>query len=140
MFSILLFYFRPDGTYWLYLICLPLALLITLFTSMGIGTFLSAINVKYRDFRYILPFLIQALFFFTPVVYTEQAAGKELGFYKYIQMINPMSVAVKLMRLPLTHEPFDMNSVCVGVAMSVLLFLVGIFIFRKTEAQFADLA
>lgn len=107
---------------------------------MGIGTFLSAVNVKYRDFRYVLPFLIQALFFFTPVVYTEQSAGKALSFYKYIQILNPMSMAVKLIRLPITQEPFDVYGVLFGILMATLLFVTGIFVFRKTEAHFADLA
>lgn len=120
------------------LILIPLSLLLTCFGTFGLGTFLAAVNVKYRDFRYILPFFIQALLFATPVIYPIKISDNKL--FDLIMRFNPMSAPIELFRNSFTSEPLNLNSVNISISVSVILFLGGIYYFRKTEAYFADLA
>ncbi|MBU2233683.1 ABC transporter permease, partial [Patescibacteria group bacterium] len=73
------------------LLILPLLLFISFMVAVGGGLFLAAVNVKYRDVRYILPFFIQMLMFITPVIYPASIAGK----YSWVLAINPMTGVIK---------------------------------------------
>lgn len=119
-----------------------LAILITLFTSIGLGSILSAWTVKYRDFRYVVPFVIQALFFVTPVIYPISIVAK-YPILKYVLGLNPMTGAVMLGRRSFV-VPGDVASdnliIMMSVGISILLLGVGVYVFRKTEYYFADLA
>lgn len=134
----LLIYFNPSFEIMKFIFFFPMALFMTVLTTFGLGTFLSALNVKYRDFRYIIPFLIQALFFITPIIYPTSMITNE--YAKYLIALNPLSGAIQLARAPFTGQPLEMNLLLISLASSVLLFILGIFVFRKTEAYFADLA
>src|SRR3989338_6054844 len=79
------------------MLVLPLLLLITFMSAVGGGLFLSALNVKYRDVRYALPFFIQILLFVTPVIYPASIAGK----YTWILALNPMSGVIEAARASL---------------------------------------
>jgi lipopolysaccharide transport system permease protein len=120
------------------IIYIPLSLLLTCLSTFGLGTFLSAVNVKYRDFRYILPFFIQALLFATPVIYPIKISQNE--YFIFLMKLNPMSAPIELFRHSFISEPLDITSVMISVGVSLFLFVAGIFYFRKTEAYFADLA
>ncbi len=114
------------------------ALLITLFTTFGLGTLLSALNVKYRDFRYVIPFLIQSLLFLTPVIYPISIVENE--FLKMLLSLNPMAGAISLARSAITGMSVDVPHLLISLAASVLLFVAGMAVFRKTENYFADIA
>ncbi len=120
------------------LLCWPIGLGLTVAGSFGPGCLLAALNVKYRDFRYVIPFLVQALLFITPVIYPISIVpGKWL---QYLVALNPMYAAITIFRLPLTAvEP---DPILLGVSiLSGLVFLVaGLGYFRMTESYFADLA
>lgn len=114
------------------------AYLITIILAFGIGTLLSAINVKYRDVRYALPFFIQSLFFITPVMFDNESL--KTFSLKAILEINPLHHAISTVRNTLTSGSLDLCNI--SWAMSVILFLIaltGLFVFRKTEAYFADI-
>lgn len=115
---------------------LPLLLLITFMAAIGTGLFLAAINVKYRDVRYALPFFIQLLLFLTPVIYPASIAGK----YSWILALNPMMGVIQTARAALL-DTAPLNWVLVGssFAGTVVLLLFGIYIFKKTERFFADI-
>ena len=82
---------------WLHLgISILIAYIIVIFTAFSLGTFLSAINVKYRDVRYVLPFLIQTLFFITPVMYDTSIIKQP--WIKTILELNPLNFAIDLIR------------------------------------------
>lgn len=117
---------------------LLLALLITLFTTFGLGTLLSALNVKYRDFRYVIPFFIQFLLFATPVIYPISII--ENPYLKIVLSANPMAGAIALARSVITGLPVDMNQLLISLSASALLFIGGLAVFRKTENYFADIA
>jgi lipopolysaccharide transport system permease protein len=118
------------------LFILPLLLLITFMASFGLGLFLAAINVKYRDVRYALPFFIQILLFVTPVIYPASIAGK----YSFLLAFNPMMAVIQGARAALLGTT-PVNWVLIGIAIvSTLVFMVfGIFMFKKTERYFADI-
>lgn len=134
--GLLLYYQHPVK--WFIVFFLPLSILITVLSTFGMGTFLAALNVKYRDFRYIIPFLIQVLLFLSPVIYPVSIIKYEWA--KYVLSLNPMSGAIDLLRSAFTGVPADWQLVTISFGISMVLFFSGLFYFRKTEYYFADLA
>lgn len=118
------------------LFIIPLLLLITFMASAGLGLFLAAINVKYRDVRYVLPFFIQILLFVTPVIYPAGIAGK----YSYLLALNPMMGVIQSARAALLGTTV-LNWTLVGISLvsTFVLLLIGIYTFKKTERHFADI-
>lgn len=123
---------------WQAIIYFPAGIMLTLIAGMGAGTFLAALNIKYRDFRYTIPFMLQFIFFATQVIYPLQHIQQ--SWLRYILMLNPMNAAIELFRAPLNGGIINTELVLAGTAISFLLFIAGIYYFRKTEAFFADLA
>jgi lipopolysaccharide transport system permease protein len=119
------------------LVLLPLLLLITFMAAVGAGLSLAAINVKYRDVRYALPFFIQILLFVTPVIYPASIAG----VYSKFLAINPMMGVIQNARAALLGTT-PINWVLMGTSTlsAAVLLLIGIYIFKKVERYFADLA
>ena len=116
---------------------IPLLLLITFLASVGLGCFLAAVNVKYRDVRHILPFFIQMLMFLTPVIYPTSMVSDK---YRWILALNPMSGVIENARAGIFgNKPVDWQLLGVSIAISAILFVFGIFYFKKTERFFADI-
>lgn len=116
---------------------LPLLLLLQLFTALGVGLWLSALNVKYRDVRYALPFLIQFWLFVTPIAYPSSLVP---GAWRLAYAINPMVGVVEGFRWALlgtATSPGPLVIVSAGVAF--VLFASGALYFRQVERTFADL-
>lgn len=118
---------------------LPISLLLTIIATFGPGTLIAAMNVKYRDFRYLLPFIIQVGLFVTPVIYPMSMVADKLWLTKLLA-VNPMYAPISLIRNALVDKPLDMSNIGISIASSLILLLVGVFYFRKTEGYFADLA
>lgn len=133
---LLLFYQTPVSVHALW--CWPLALLTGIMATLGPGLLLSALNVKYRDFRYVIPFLVQVLFFLTPVIYPVTLLN--YPGLKYTLAASPMYAAVELFRLPLTQEAVSVDFVFMSITSGVVFLLVGLFYFKRTEDFFADFA
>lgn len=134
----LLIYFNIEVSV-LKMVCfVPISLIMTIIVSFGLGSFLAALNVKYRDFKYIIPFFVQSLMFLTPVIYPISVLKYEWA--KYLIALNPMSGAIDLTRNVIIDKPLDMNYFFISVVSAIVIFLVGLFYFRKTEAYFADIA
>ncbi len=134
--GILLIYEQPVS--WQLIIYWPLALLLCVVGTLGLGAWLSALNVKYRDFRYVIPFLVQVLFFLTPVIYPVSMLTNV--YLKYTLALSPMLAVVELFRYPLTGIPPDWMLLGISLTSSVILMLFGIIYFKRTEDFFADLA
>ena len=114
----------------------PLLLVLTFMASTGLGLFLAAINVKYRDVRYALPFFIQILLFVTPVIYPASIAGK----YSKILALNPMTGVVQTARAALLGTtPINWLLLSISSITCLLLLIIGIVYFKKTEKYFADI-
>lgn len=117
------------------LFMMPLLLLITFASSTGLGLFLASINVKYRDIRYILPFFIQLLIFVSPVIYPAGILGK----YTILFGINPIAGVISTARTVLFGiTQVSWLSLGFSISISVILLLIGLYSFRKSEAYFAD--
>jgi lipopolysaccharide transport system permease protein len=134
--GLLIFYHQPVS--WLALICWPGALVITIMATLGPGSLLAALNVKYRDFRYVIPFLVQLLFFLTPVIYPISILDKPL--LKYVIVLSPMYAAVELFRAPLSGVLPDITYITISLVSGIVLLFTGLVYFKKTEDLFADFA
>jgi lipopolysaccharide transport system permease protein len=118
------------------LIVLPILIIITFMFSVGGGLFLASINVKYRDIRYVLPYFMQMLLFLTPVIYPASIAGK----YSWILALNPMTGVIKAARASILGNA-PINWILLGISGSVCLviLIIGVIFFKKTERYFADI-
>ena len=101
------------------------------------GSFLAALNVKYRDFQYLLPFMIQFLLFANPVLYSTKAFTNP--YINAVMKANPIASSIQLCRSVFTGQAVDWQAVATGSVVAILLMLIGIYTFRKTESYFADL-
>lgn len=120
------------------ILLLPVLIIISFFSASGLGSFFAAINVRYRDIRYALPFFIQAGLFITPVIYPTTLIAEK---YRWILALNPMTGIVEAARAGiLRNGPVDFKLLLISAIISILLFLLGIFYFRRTERIFADVA
>jgi lipopolysaccharide transport system permease protein len=115
----------------------PLIVAIVGLAAVGIGTFLAALNVAYRDVRYVIPFLIQILMFATPTIYL-QPTGEEGAGMHWLLTLNPLTGLVSAFRASLLGGPIPWADVGVAAALSAGLFLGGCLYFRKVEDDFAD--
>lgn len=131
----MMFYYKitpPSNLLWV----LPLFLLLAIVTAFGVALWLSAINVKYRDVNYVLPFLTQFWFFATPVAYSASAISEK---WQLVYSLNPMAGVVNGFRwalLGIGNGPDAGFWVSVGI--SILILVSGLFYFRNMEKTFAD--
>jgi lipopolysaccharide transport system permease protein len=120
------------------LVLWPIALFVTVIATFGPGCLLAALNVKYRDFRYVIPFFVQALLFLTPVIYPISIVSNV--WLKYALAINPMYAAITLFRMPMMSSFPDIALLSISLLSGIIFFVIGLTYFRKTEMYFADLA
>jgi len=117
------------------IVILPAFILLAIMTSLAVGLWLSALNVKYRDFQYTIPFLIQLWLFASPVVYPSTLLPAQ---FRILYGLNPMAGVIEGFRWALlgTNPPEAMILVSVGVV--ILLLIGGLFYFKRMEQYFAD--
>jgi len=115
---------------------LPLFLLLAIVTALGVGLWLSAMNVQYRDIRYVVPFLAQFWMFASPVTYSTSIVPEQ---WRALYGLNPMVGVIEGFRWALlgTGTPPG-PTVAVSVLVTLLLVLSGLFYFRHMEKTFAD--
>lgn len=138
IYTVILIYYHQSVDVLKLLVYLPLSILITVITTFGVGTFLAALNVKYRDFQYVIPFMIQFLLFANPVLYSAKAFTNPT--INWVMRCNPIASAIQLSRSIFANAAVDWVGVALSSFVALLLLLIGIYTFRKTEAYFADLA
>ncbi len=115
-----------------------LATLLCGMTTLGTGLFISALSVKYRDFRYIVPFMIQFLLFASPVIYPVSVLGGSV--WEKLLALNPLTGVMALARAGFTGVALDPAIITISGISALLLLLLGIFTFSSTESYFADIA
>jgi lipopolysaccharide transport system permease protein len=114
----------------------PLLLGLTFLCAVGVGLWLSALNVQYRDIRYAIPFLIQVWMFISPVIYPVSLVH---GNYQWLLALNPMGGVIHAYRAALLgHQPIDWNLLALSAVIILVLFLGGLYYFRRMEKMFAD--
>ena len=131
---VLMIYYKvtPTTAIW----TLPLFLVLTVVTALGVSLWLSAINVQYRDVNYVLPFLTQFWLFLTPVAYSANVISAK---WQVVYSLNPMAGVVNGFRWALlgTNTGPNMN-MAVSVGISLVFLVSGLFYFRSMERTFAD--
>jgi lipopolysaccharide transport system permease protein len=129
------------------LLVVPLVGLLTL-AALGVGTLLAALNVAYRDFRYVVPFLVQIWMFATPTVYMQvavsaegsgNASGQVTPVLAALLGLNPLTCVVAAFRAAMLGSPYDWQSLGLSVGMVLITFIAGCLYFRRVEDHFADI-
>jgi lipopolysaccharide transport system permease protein len=119
-----------------HILALPIALVCGIIAALGVGLWFSAIGVKYRDIAQALPFVVQLLFWVTPVGYSSDKVPAK---WEVLYWLNPMTGVVEMFRyslLGVAHLPG--NLLLLSVAVSVIAFVSGVYNFRRMEKEFAD--
>ena len=120
------------------IVTLPLFLLLGIITALGAGLWLSALNIKYRDFRIILPFIVQIGMYVSPVGFSSNIVPGKL---KLLYSLNPMVGVIDGFRWALLGGNFKLYlpGLYASILISFIIFVIGLGYFRSTERTFADL-
>jgi lipopolysaccharide transport system permease protein len=132
--GIMLYYMHPPG--WGVLL-LPLLLALAVITSAGVGLFLAAVTVTYRDFRHVVPFLLQVWMYASPVVYPISLVPQH---YQWLMAANPMVGIIHGFRSALLGAPMRWDLLGLSAAVGCGALFLGLWNFRRTERRFADIA
>ena len=134
----LMIYFRIPPTWTI--LFLPAFLFLAMLTALGFGFWLSALNVRYRDINYLVPYLIQIWMYLTPVIYSVTLIPEQ---YQFLLALNPMTAVVGGFRWALlgsyladAQAPVDV--IIFSFLISLLVLITGAVFFRRTERTFAD--
>ena len=120
----------------MHLLFLPVLVLMTSLFSLGVGTWMSALNVKYRDVRFALPFLIQLWLFVSSVILPSSSIPQK---WRWFLWLNPMSGIIEGYRAALFGLPFDWPSLGIASVLTVLVLLYAAYAFNRVERSFADI-
>ena len=116
---------------------LPIVFGLVLLLAVGVGTLLAAVNVSYRDFRYVIPFLLQVWMFATPTIYMEPKTHS--GIMQALLNLNPMTALVAAFRAASTNNPIPFAQLAVSGVTALVMLCVGCIMFRRAERRFADI-
>ncbi|GAC1659050.1 MAG: ABC transporter permease [Acidobacteriaceae bacterium] len=131
--AVLMWYYHVPWTTSAFL--LPLFIGGALLSSAGLGMILSALNVSFRDVKYVVPFMVQMGMFVTPVIYPIRYIPPK---WTLLMGLNPMAGVVVGFRHSLLNSPASWSMMGLSLTVSFLLFVTGLFIFRRMERHFAD--
>lgn len=119
------------------LVMIPLLVVICALLALGIGMWLSALNVKYRDIRYAIPFLIQLWMFASPVIYPASLLPEK---WRWILLLNPLTGIIVNFRIALFGgQSFEWKSLGVSAVVTIFILFYSAYSFRRMERQFADI-
>ncbi len=119
------------------ILLLPLFLLLALTSAMAVGLWLSALNVQYRDIRYVVPFLTQFWMYATPIAYSSSLIPEK---WRWLYSLNPMTGVVEGFRWTiLGKSSLDIFSLSTSACIVVALLIGGLYYFKRMEASFADI-
>jgi lipopolysaccharide transport system permease protein len=114
---------------------LPVFTLLAMVTALGVGTWLAAVNVRYRDVKYVVPFLTQTLMFLSPVIYSSTLIPER---WQWLYGLNPMTGVLEGFRWALIGGQRPDQLILISAGASVLVFISALVYFRRTEQTFAD--
>lgn len=130
----LLFYYRVSLSW--QLVMLPVFVILATLLAFGVGMWMSALNVKYRDVRYALPFLIQLWLFASPVIYPTSMLPAN---WRWLLILNPMTGIIEGLRSSLFGRAFDWPAIAVSALITLLLVPLSAIFFRRVEDSFAEI-
>jgi len=130
----LMFYYGVRPTWQLAL--LPALVVLTTLCATGVGLLLSALNVKYRDIRFALPFMIQLWLFVSSVIVPSSVLPER---WRWLLALNPMSGIIEGYRAALLGQPFDWTALATAAVLTFVVLACAVVAFRRMEKQFADI-
>ena len=116
-------------------VLLPFFIVMAVLSSFGVGLWLSALNVMYRDFQYVVPFLIQVWLFASPIVYPSYVVPEDLRLFYWM---NPMAGVIEGFRWALFGTPLPLDLFMISCGIVIVLVTTGLYYFRRMEQYFAD--
>lgn len=131
---LLMVYYRVAIT--MQILFLPVLVILTSLFALAVGTWMAALNVKYRDVRFALPFIIQLWLFVSSVILPSSAIPQK---WRWLLMLNPMSGIIEGYRSALLGLPFDWPAIGVASALTIVVLLYAIYSFGRVERSFADI-
>ncbi|HEU4511183.1 MAG TPA: ABC transporter permease [Pyrinomonadaceae bacterium] len=134
MLCLMMLYYRVTLT--AQILFLPVLIALTALFALGVGTWMSALNVKYRDVRFALPFLIQLWLFVSSVILPSSSVPEK---WRWILLLNPMSAIIEGYRSALFGLPFDWPAIGLAAVLTILVLLYAIYSFGRVERSFADI-
>ena len=111
---------------------------VMLLLAVGVGALLASLNVAYRDFRYVIPFLVQMWMFATPSVYMRAASGGHAVWVEALLRANPLTALIGAFRVACLGGTFEWGEIALAVVCSLLVLALGCLWFRRVEHTFAD--
>jgi len=130
----MMLWFRIPPTIWI--LALPLLILLMMLTAAGLGMWLTALSVQYRDINYAMGFIVQLLMYAAPVVYPASSVPEQ---FRMVYALNPMAGVIEGFRSALLGtNPMPWDFIGVGTVVAILLMISGILYFKHTERIFAD--
>ena len=129
----MMFYFGYPPT--VSILWLPAFIILAMMTALGVGMWLSTINVKYRDVRYVIPFLIQLWLFASPVVYSSTLLPQR---FQVVYGLNPMAGVIEGFRWALLGTEPPGSLIAVSAIIVIVILVSGAYYFRRMEKTFAD--
>jgi lipopolysaccharide transport system permease protein len=120
------------------ILILPILMILTTITALGAGFLFAALNVKYRDFRYVIPFVVQLGLYISPVGFSSDIISEK---WRLLYSLNPMVGIIDGFRWSIlgANSYIFWPGFLLSVIISLLIFLLGLWYFRKSEKQFADI-
>lgn len=118
------------------LMAAPLLLAAVIFTSLGVGTLLSALTVAYRDFTHLTPFVVQIWMYVTPVIFPVNLVPER---WQWLLYLNPMTGLVEGFRSAFLGKPFDVAGLGLSFIMAFVALVAGVAFFNRVERRFADI-
>lgn len=117
------------------LLLLPLFITLMILVAAGVGVWLSAMAIRFRDVKFAMPFLIQMLMYTAPIVYSSSSIPENL---RILYSLNPLVSVIEGFRAVFLGLPFSWEFIVPGIITSVLLFVTGVFYFQRMERVFVD--
>ncbi|MDQ4121035.1 MAG: ABC transporter permease [Acidobacteriota bacterium] len=118
------------------ILMLPILVILTSLLATGVGMWMSALNVKYRDIRYALPFLVQLGLFATPIIYPASLVPEK---YRWLLWLNPVAGQIEAYRSTFFGKPFDWLALGISTGLTLIILCYAAFMFKRMEKSFADI-
>lgn len=118
------------------ILMLPVLIILTSLLAIGVGMWMSALNVKYRDIRYALPFIIQLGMFASPIIYPSSLVPEK---WRFLVWFNPVAGQIEAYRSAFFGKPFDWLGLSVSALITFAILIYSAYNFRRMEKSFADI-
>lgn len=120
-----------------FVVIFPMLIIILLFLMSGLGLLFAALNVRFRDVRFILPFFVQIGLYLTPIIYPLSVI---YDFRKFLLILNPLTAVVEISRSLIMNRRVDWNLFEIATVISIGIFFIGLWAFRQAENLFVDIS